>query len=285
LERFGLLRAAVLELPEIGKPLLPKRWRKINTMTIAYGHGIAVSPLQMASGVAALVNGGRYVPPTVLKRDAASLPQGKRVLSEETSEKMRGLMRLVVNSGTGRKAAAKGYLVGGKTGTADKLAARGYRKNATLSSFVGAFPMNAPKYIVLVMVDEPKGNARTFNYATGGWVAAPAVGRIVQRMASLIGMAPDRQPEAIDDHVEKPVIKASAPPQASPGKSTRNIAAAFLPAYTLVSRASSSPVPGRNVTAVGETLLLKRVRAVLEMRGNNSEADAVGPPEQALATY
>ena len=285
LDRFGLLRPAALELPEVGKPLVPKRWRKINTMTIAYGYGIAVSPLQLASGVAVLVNGGRYVPPTVLKTVAGNSSTGKRVLSEETSELMRGLMRLVVTNGTGRKAAAKGYIVGGKTGTTDKLAVRGYRKNATLSSFVGAFPMNAPRYIVLVMVDEPKGNKRTFNYATGGWVAAPAVGRVVQRMASLIGMAPDRQPEPAKVPVKKPIIKASTPPKASPGISKRKTAAAPPPAPITVSRASPSPAPRRNDSAADETLMLQRVRAVLDVRDKKSEADAVGPPEQALATY
>ncbi|PPR66703.1 MAG: Peptidoglycan synthase FtsI, partial [Alphaproteobacteria bacterium MarineAlpha3_Bin1] len=285
LDRFGLLRPAALELPEVGKPLVPKRWRKINTMTIAYGYGIAVSPLQLASGVAVLVNGGRYVPPTVLKTVAGNSSTGKRVLSEETSELMRGLMRLVVTNGTGRKAAAKGYIVGGKTGTTDKLAVRGYRKNATLSSFVGAFPMNAPRYIVLVMVDEPKGNKRTFNYATGGWVAAPAVGRVIQRMASLIGMAPDRQPEPAKVPVKKPMIKASTPPKASPGISKRKTAAAPPPAPITVSRASPSPAPRRNDSAADETLMLQRVRAVLDVRDKKSEADAVGPPEQALATY
>ena len=285
LDRFGLLRPAALELPEIGKPLVPKRWRKINTMTIAYGYGIAVSPLQLASGVAVLVNGGRYVPPTVLKTVAGNSSTGKRVLSEETSELMRGLMRLVVTNGTGRKAAAKGYIVGGKTGTTDKLAVRGYRKNATLSSFVGAFPMNAPRYIVLVMVDEPKGNKRTFNYATGGWVAAPAVGRVVQRMASLIGMAPDRQPEPAKVPVKKPMIKASTPPKASPGISKRKTVAAPPPAPITGSRASPSPAPRRNDLAADETLMLQRVRAVLDVRDKKSEADAVGPPEQALATY
>ena len=285
LDRFGLLRPAALELPEVGKPLVPKRWRKINTMTIAYGYGIAVSPLQLASGVAVLVNGGRYVPPTVLKTVAGNSSTGKRVLSEETSELMRGLMRLVVTNGTGRKAAAKGYIVGGKTGTTDKLAVRGYRKNATLSSFVGAFPMNAPRYIVLVMVDEPKGNKRTFNYATGGWVAAPAVGRVVQRMASLIGMAPDRQPEPAKVPVKKPMIKASTPPKASPGISKRKTAAAPPPAPITVSRASPSPAPRRNDSATDEILMLQRVRAVLDVRDKKSEADAVGPPEQALATY
>ena len=130
--------------PEIGKPLTPTRWREINTLTIGYGHGIAVSPVQMASGVGALVNGGFFVPPTLLKQANGNRTRGKRVLAAETSDQMRELMRLVVRNGTGRKAAAEGYDVGGKTGTADKLAGRGYTKGATISSFVGAFPINAP---------------------------------------------------------------------------------------------------------------------------------------------
>jgi len=271
LGRLGLLRPAALELPEIGKPLTPSRWREINTMTIAYGHGIAVSPLQLASGVAALVNGGLYVPPTLLKRGGGAAIGAKRVLSAETSGQMRGLMRMVVRTGTGKKAAARGYAVGGKTGTADKLAVRGYRQNATISSFVGAFPMDAPRYILLVLVDEPKGNERTFNYATGGWVAAPAVGRVVERMATLIGIAPDRRPEAPPkaEHKAEPVVKAKAvPPPPS-----------FTPAPSVGGAVM------RKVSAADESLMLKRVRAVLRPPGKKAETGSAGPPEQALATY
>ncbi len=268
LDRFGLLRPPSLELPEIGTPLAPKRWREINTMTIAYGHGIAVSPLQLVSGVAALVNGGLYVPPTLLKHEGDEPLGAKRVLSAQTSEQMRGLMRMVVNTGTGRKAAVRGYAVGGKTGTADKLAGRGYSKNATISSFVGAFPMDAPRYVILVMLDEPKGNKRTFNYATGGWVAAPAVGRVVERMATLIGMAPDRKPEA------------------GPGEKS----AAEVTVVQLAVPAASPPVSSgeamRKVSAADESLMLKRVRAVLQPSPRkNTEAGGAGPPEQAIATY
>ena len=195
LGRFGLLKPVAVELPEVGRPLMPNRWREINTMTISFGHGIAVTPLQVASGVATLVNGGLFVPPTLLKRNNSEAIGTKRVLSADTSKKMRALMRMVVSKGTGRKAAVKGYDVGGKTGSADKLSASGYRKNATISSFVGALPISNPRYVLLVMVDEPKGNARTFNYSTGGWVAAPAVGKVVQGMASLLGIAPNRRGE------------------------------------------------------------------------------------------
>ena len=190
LGRFGLLSASDLELPEIGAPLLPATWRPINTMTISYGHGIAVSPAQLANGVSSLVNGGFKRPSTLLKAEGSVGP-GQRVMSASTSKQMRGLMRLVVKSGTGRKAEVPGYLIGGKTGTADKQKGRGYDRSQRIASFVGAFPMTNPRYTVLVVVDEPKGIKRTFNYATGGWVAAPAVGRIVSRIGPVVGITPD----------------------------------------------------------------------------------------------
>jgi len=190
LGRLGLLNKAAVELPESGKPLTPKPWRDINTMTVGFGHGIAVSPLQLASAVAAVVNGGLWRPPTVLFRGGESVPDGERVFSAKTSAQLRGLMRLVVRYGTGRKADVPGYLVGGKTGTAEKLIDGRYRRDARISSFVGAFPIDAPRYVVLAMIDEPKGNKSTLNYATGGWVAAPVVGRLVTRLAPLLGIAP-----------------------------------------------------------------------------------------------
>jgi cell division protein FtsI (penicillin-binding protein 3) len=189
LRKFGLLDPATIELPEVGTPLKPVRWRDINAMTISYGHGIAVSPLQLASAVATLVNGGIRRPTTAL-RSGKSAPAGERVLSDETSRHMRDLMRLVVRHGTGRNAEARGYLVGGKTGTAEKLGAGGYRHGNLISSFVGVFPTSAPRYVVLAVIDEPKGTTRTHGYATGGWVAAPVVGRVVARMAPLVGLSP-----------------------------------------------------------------------------------------------
>ena len=266
LGRFGLLKAAAVELPEIGRPLMPRRWRDINTMTISYGHGIAVTPLQMTSGVAALVNGGLYVPPTLLKRDNREAIETKRVLSADTSEKMRTLMRMVVANGTGRKAAVEGYAIGGKTGTADKVSVRGYRKNATISSFIGAFPIDAPRYILLVMVDEPKGNARTFNYATGGWVAAPAMGHVVQRMAPLLGMAPVRQVAEKKDLSPFTRKKHAAPPD-------KHIIKA------------KSGVRVHKVYKGNESQMLKNVRAVLGAPENNHRAGKAGPQEQSFATY
>ncbi len=190
LRKLGLLRAAPVELAETGAPLAPRRWRDINAMTIAFGHGLAVSPLQLVSAVSAMVNGGVLYPPTLLKHAAGESPQGKRVISARTSDRIRRLMRLVVTRGTGKKAAVDGYLVGGKTGTAEKVLGRRYKSKALISSFVGAFPMTAPRYTVFVMLDEPSGTAETRGYATGGWVAAPAVGRAIARIGPLLGVLP-----------------------------------------------------------------------------------------------
>ena len=190
LKRFGLTRPAPVELSEVGQPMLPSPWREINTMTISYGHGMAVSCVQLARAVAAVVNGGLLRPPTLIKVDGSGAEVSKRVLSEETSKEMAWLMRLVVQYGTGRNANAPGYLVGGKTGTADKLVGRRYSDNARMATFVGAFPMDRPRYVVLAMIDEPKGNARTHGYATAGWVAAPVIKGVVEKIGPLVGIRP-----------------------------------------------------------------------------------------------
>ncbi len=188
---LGLLSAPKLELPEVGEPMIPAKWREINTMTISYGHGIAVTPVQAARAVAGVVNGGVLPEATLLKRPEGEPLGGTRVIGERTSDQMRWLMRLVVEQGTGGNAEAEGYLVGGKTGTADKLRpGGGYARDKRIASFAGAFPMNDPRYVVLAMVDEPKGTKASYGYATGGWVAAPVVGKTVQRMAPLLGIEP-----------------------------------------------------------------------------------------------
>jgi len=190
MDRFGMLKPVRLELPELAQPIYPTSWKRINTMTIAFGHGIAVTPLHLLNGVATAVNGGVYRQMTIMKRASAEPADGRRIISEDTSKKMRDLLRLVVESGTGKSANVAGYMVGGKTGTAEKQKGRYYSANARLASFVAAFPMSAPRYAILIMVDEPKPNAKSYGYATGGWVAAPAVGRVVQRMAPLLGIEP-----------------------------------------------------------------------------------------------
>jgi len=198
LKRFGMLTPARIDLPEIGTPLTPAHWRQINTMTISYGHGISVSPIQLVSGIAALVNGGILYRPRMIKVPKGENIAGSRVLSRNTSKKMRGLMRLVVRHGTGRNADVPGYLIGGKTGTSNKTDLRGgYDRSRRMSSFVAAFPMNKPKYVILIMIDEPKGTKRTRGYATGGWVAAPVVANVVKRMAPLLGLKPSQQVEKL----------------------------------------------------------------------------------------
>ncbi|MEK9847454.1 MAG: penicillin-binding protein 2 [Rhodospirillaceae bacterium] len=190
LERLGLLEKPTLELEEeeIGSPITPNPWRDVNAMTIGYGHGIAVSPIQITSAVAAVINGGIFYQPTLLLN--RSNLGGRRVVSEKTSDKIRRLLRVVVTNGSGRKADAANYLVGGKTGTAEKVEGRGYKRKAVRSSFVGAFPMNKPRYVVFAMIDEPIGNKDTLGYATGGWVAAPLVGKVISRIAPLLGVKP-----------------------------------------------------------------------------------------------
>jgi cell division protein FtsI (penicillin-binding protein 3) len=190
LGRLGLLTAPRLEIQEIGQPQAPKPWHLVNTMTVAFGHGISVSPLQTVTAVSAVVNGGVLHRATFLKHPADYRPAGTRVMSQQTSEDMRRLLRLVVERGTGKFAAAPGYLVGGKTGTAEKVDVHGYAKKELLSSFIGVFPINAPRYVIMVSVDTPHPNAKSMGEATGGWVAAPAVSRIVQRMAPIVGIPP-----------------------------------------------------------------------------------------------
>jgi len=190
LARLGLLKIPKIEVSEVAAPHYPAKWREVNVMTIAFGHGISVTPLSFATAAAALVNGGILRQATLIKLSAGDAPQGQQVISTKTSEQMRRLMRLVVEHGTGTMAAAPGYVVGGKTGTADKVSGRHYAERKLLSSFVGVFPINDPKYLVLTMIDEPHPNKQSHGYATAGWTVAPATSRIIQRIAPLLGVQP-----------------------------------------------------------------------------------------------
>lgn len=193
LKKMGFLDKPEIELRERGRPLTPgSRWGPFETMTIGFGQGIAVAPLQLAMGYATLFDGGIYHPPTILKIGPGhSLPPGKRVFSADTSYRMRSLLRLVVMRGTGRKADAPGYRVGGKTGTAQKLIDGHYSKTINLTSFAGVFPMDDPRYVIVVMLDEPKATKETFGFTTAGWNVAPVVSRTVSRIAPMLGVAPD----------------------------------------------------------------------------------------------
>jgi len=211
--RAGMLRPIALELPEVGAPLYPRDWKPLNTITIAYGHGLSVTPLHLAMAVAGIVNDGQRAPITLLKRDPKDAIAYVPVVSAKTSAEMRKLLRLVVEKGTGRRAEAPGYFMGGKTGTADKSAGRkGYRRNTRIASFVGTFPINAPRYVVLVMIDEPKASAETPE-ATGGVVAAPVVREVVLKAAPLLGVLPaENTSEAPDDKTPKAAPKPPKPP-------------------------------------------------------------------------
>lgn len=212
---LGLMKKTPFCIKEVGAPIIPKKWRKSTVMTVSYGHGIATSPLQMSSAVATILNGGYALTPhmvksygekeqdkTQVKKDKAKSEIEKhekiQIISKDTSEKMRQLLRLVVTKGTAKKADVSGLMIGGKTGTAEKNVNGRYDRKKLISSFVGAFPMNDPRYIIMVMVDEPKGQKESFGYATAGWVAAPAAKRIATSMASVLGLHRETNNASLD---------------------------------------------------------------------------------------
>jgi cell division protein FtsI (penicillin-binding protein 3) len=197
LKKMGFLDKVQVELRERGRTLTPgANWNQIETMTVGYGHGIAVTPLHLATGYATLFNGGIYRPATLLKVDKNHAPgPGHRVFSEDTSYKMRALLRLVVMEGTGKKADAPGYRVGGKTGTAEKIVGGHYTSSLVVTSFAGVFPMDEPRYVVVVMLDEPHATAETFGFHTAGWNVAPVVSKAISRIAPMLGVRPDKNRE------------------------------------------------------------------------------------------
>ena len=165
-------------------------------MTVGYGHALAVSPLHLATGYATLFKGGIYRPATLLKVDKNhAAAKGRRVFSEDTSFKMRSLLRVVVTKGTGKKADAPGYRIGGKTGTAQKLINGHYSQTINITSFAGVFPMDDPRYVIVVMLDEPKATPETYGFTTAGWNVAPVVSRTVSRIAPMLGVTPDMNRE------------------------------------------------------------------------------------------
>jgi cell division protein FtsI (penicillin-binding protein 3) len=191
LKKTGQLDRLRTELPESAEPLMPKNWGELSTVTIAFGHGLSVAPLQSVMATAALVNGGWLIPPTFLKRtEEEARDLAKRVIKSETSEKMRYLMRLNVEQGTAKRAEVIGYYVGGKTGTSDKVVNGRYAKDKVLTAFMGVFPSDRPRYLLLVMLDEPKATPETNGYTTSGYNAVPVAGKIIARIAPLLGLKP-----------------------------------------------------------------------------------------------
>ena len=171
----------------------PERFERTEQITVAYGHGLAVAPIQFAAAVAALINGGERIEPTFLRRFAVHHLDRARVIAPETSAKINELLRRNVTDphGTGKRADVPGYRVGGKTGTAEMPGRGGYREKAVIASFLAAFPMDAPKYLVLVSLFEPKGTAETSGEILAGMNAAPTAARVIERIAPLLGMVPD----------------------------------------------------------------------------------------------
>jgi cell division protein FtsI (penicillin-binding protein 3) len=191
LKRVGLDTKLQTELPESARPLYPKHWSKLTQATVAFGHGFAVQPLQGIAVVSALINGGHMMAPTFLKRgEAEARAMAHDVVKDATSEKMRYLFRLNAEEGTARKADVPGYRVGGKTGTAEKVINGRYSKEKNLTSFIGAFPMDDPQYVIMVLLDEPKATTETFGQSTSGWNAVPTAGKIIERIAPILGVRP-----------------------------------------------------------------------------------------------
>jgi cell division protein FtsI (penicillin-binding protein 3) len=211
LRKMGQLDRLRTELPESAAPMYPRQhWGDISTITIAFGHGIAVAPLQAVMGVSALVNGGYLIPPTFLKRsEADAMAVAKRVIKPETSIKMRYLMRLNAEVGTARKADVKGYYIGGKTGTAEKVINGRYAKKRVLTAFTGILPADDPQYQVLIMLDEPQPASDTHGFITSGWNAVPTAGAVISRIGPILGIEPrfDLPPP------ERLILAASKPTQ------------------------------------------------------------------------
>lgn len=189
---LGMDRRPFIELPARGKPLWPQGdWSRVTNMTVSYGHGLAVTPLHLASAYAAMVNGGIWRPATLMKLAPADVPRGRRVFKESTSSRMRQMLRMISLYGTGKQADAAGYRVGGKTGSAEKAGVGGYNKTALVSSFAAAFPLDAPRYVVVIVLDEPKGTVASSFQRTAGYTAAPVVGKLVPRIGPMLGVQPD----------------------------------------------------------------------------------------------
>ncbi|OCW58585.1 peptidoglycan D,D-transpeptidase FtsI family protein [Hoeflea olei] len=194
LTRLGLLTRMQTELPEVAMPSQPAEWKKINSITISFGHGVATTPLQTAVAAAALMNGGKLIEPTFLPRTAEEADKlAVRVIEPSTSDSMRYLMKLNATKGTGgsgSRAAVEGFRVGGKTGTAEKVVNGRYNSSVRFNAFLASFPIDHPDYVVLVVIDEPKPEEGKSS-ATAGLNAAPTVGAIIRRSAGFLGVKPE----------------------------------------------------------------------------------------------
>lgn len=191
---LGMSERPYIELPARGHPIWPAgEWPRLRAMTVSYGHGIAVTPLHLASAYAAMVNGGIWRPATLHRLEPGEAPRGRRVFKASTSARMNQLMRMIAVYGTGRNADAPGYRVGGKTGSAEKPGAGGYQRTTLVSTFAAAFPMDKPRFVIITMLDEPKGTLASSFQRTAAWNAAPIVGRLVPRIGPMLGVLPEAE--------------------------------------------------------------------------------------------
>lgn len=209
---LGFTKSVPLDISEKADPLVPRPWRDINTMTATYGHGIAVTPLHLIRAFSGIVNGGTLPALHVLKGEQDTMRP--RVISEDTSERMKHLLRLVVTHGTGEKADVDGLMMAGKTGTSEKIGPGGYARDKLVSSFIGMFPAENPRYAILISVDEPHGTKQSYGYATAGWVAAPGVGDVARTIVNLDNLPP--ADSAMDEKIEQEMARyIQLEPQAS----------------------------------------------------------------------
>nr|WP_305959668.1 penicillin-binding protein 2 [Aurantiacibacter sp. 219JJ12-13]MDP5262879.1 penicillin-binding protein 2 [Aurantiacibacter sp. 219JJ12-13] len=189
---LGMNERPYIELPARGFPIWQSgEWSRIRGITVGYGHGLSVTPLHLASAYAAMVNGGIWRPATLQRVEPGQAPRGRRVFKASTSARMNQLLRMIAVYGTGRNANAPGFRVGGKTGSAEKPGNGGYRRSSLVSTFAAAFPMDNPRYVVIAMLDEPKGTVASSYQRTAAWNAAPIVGRLVPRIGPQLGVLPD----------------------------------------------------------------------------------------------
>ncbi|MCX7338300.1 MAG: penicillin-binding protein 2 [Alphaproteobacteria bacterium] len=198
MKKFGILTPTTIEVPEIGQPLIPANWTDVTAMTVSYGYGVSVTPLQLLSTVNNIVGNGIPCQPTFVYKNAsdrqaviAANQQKERIVSEKTSKTIRNLMRLVVGEGTAKKADIEGYSVFGKTGTAYQAKGKSYKDKSRWTTFIGGFPLDEPQYVLLITLDDPKPTKTTHGYATAGWNAAPTAGKIIARMGPILGVQPD----------------------------------------------------------------------------------------------
>ena len=195
LKNLGFFQATPFELVEAsgGKPLLPKKWGELSSVTISYGHGLSSSPMHLAAAYAAIANGGRVVAPTIIKQNGPQL--GPRVMSEYAASAARAMLRKVVTSGTASFGEVKGYAVGGKTGTADKPRPQGgYYDDKVIATFAAIFPAHAPRYALVVTLDEPVETSGDDPRRTAGWTAVPVAAEMIRRVAPLLGVRPSVEP-------------------------------------------------------------------------------------------